>query len=122
MNYSQGKVAETACRLASESRQLRQGAEGFPLVSATFGHSRLPKNSYCRFSGAKAMKAKVLVTGAGGFIASHLTEALLRSGYNVRVLVRYNSRASSGYLEELEPPQSWTRGVSQVCTTDLSRL
>jgi NAD dependent epimerase/dehydratase len=45
----------------------------------------------------------VLVTGAGGFIGSHLTEALLRDGYNVRALVHYNSRGSWGHLDALEP-------------------
>ena len=37
---------------------------------------------------------KVLVTGAGGFIGSHLCEALIEKGYNVRAFVRYNSRNS----------------------------
>ena len=37
---------------------------------------------------------KVLVTGAGGFIGSHLTEALLKAGANVTALVHYNSRNS----------------------------
>jgi NAD dependent epimerase/dehydratase len=45
----------------------------------------------------------VLVSGAGGFIGSHLVEALLRRGHNVRALVRYNSRGSWGHLEELTP-------------------
>jgi dTDP-glucose 4,6-dehydratase len=63
------------------------------------------------------MKTKVLVTGAGGFIASHLTEALLRSGYNVRVLVRYNSRARSGYLEELDAD---LRAGLEVCLGDVT--
>jgi NAD dependent epimerase/dehydratase len=44
---------------------------------------------------------KVLITGAGGFIASHLTEALLHSGHTVRALVHYNSRADWGHLEEV---------------------
>ncbi|HET6387161.1 MAG TPA: GDP-mannose 4,6-dehydratase [Armatimonadota bacterium] len=43
-----------------------------------------------------------LVTGAGGFIGSHVTEALLRAGHNVRALVHYNSRGSRGHLEYLE--------------------
>ncbi|MDE5842806.1 MAG: NAD-dependent epimerase/dehydratase family protein, partial [Muribaculaceae bacterium] len=33
---------------------------------------------------------KVAVTGADGFIGSHLTEALLREGYSVRALAQYN--------------------------------
>lgn len=45
------------------------------------------------------MKPRVLVTGAGGFIGSHLTEALVRAGYNVRALVLYNSSGSWGWLD-----------------------
>jgi dTDP-glucose 4,6-dehydratase len=44
---------------------------------------------------------KILVTGAGGFIGSHLTEELLRSGYDVRALILYNSFNSRGWLEYL---------------------
>ncbi|MDP6484265.1 MAG: GDP-mannose 4,6-dehydratase, partial [Nitrospinota bacterium] len=43
---------------------------------------------------------KVLVTGAGGFIGSHLVEGLLREGARVRGLVRYNSRGGAGFLSE----------------------
>ncbi len=46
---------------------------------------------------------KVLVTGAGGFIGSHLVEALVRTGCGVRALVRYNSRDEHGMLDELDP-------------------
>lgn len=42
---------------------------------------------------------KVLVTGAGGFIGSHLCEALAAAGAKVRALVRYNSRGDWGSLE-----------------------
>lgn len=42
---------------------------------------------------------KVLVTGADGFIGSHLTETLLRAGYNVRAFVLYNSFNSWGWLD-----------------------
>jgi NAD dependent epimerase/dehydratase len=41
---------------------------------------------------------RVLVTGAGGFIGSHLTEALVQRGAQVRALVRYNSRGNQGNL------------------------
>jgi dTDP-glucose 4,6-dehydratase len=42
---------------------------------------------------------KVLVTGAGGFIGSHLCEALVDEGYEVRAMVRYNSKNLWGWLE-----------------------
>jgi len=42
---------------------------------------------------------KALVTGAGGFIGSHLCEALIKKGYKVKAFVRYNSRNSWGWLE-----------------------
>jgi Nucleoside-diphosphate-sugar epimerases len=45
---------------------------------------------------------QVLVTGAGGFIGSHLTEALVKAGAKVRVFLRYNSRDGRGNLEDLE--------------------
>src|SRR5438309_10076530 len=44
---------------------------------------------------------KVLVTGAGGFIASHLVEKLLALGAHVTALIRYNSRNDAGFLELL---------------------
>ena len=43
---------------------------------------------------------KVLVTGAGGFIASHLAERLVKLGYSVRAFVHYNSKNYWGWLEE----------------------
>lgn len=43
----------------------------------------------------------VLVTGAGGFIGSHLVEALATAGHTVRAFVRYNGRADSGHLQDL---------------------
>ena len=43
---------------------------------------------------------KILVTGAGGFIASHLVEALVGQGCEVRAFVRYNSRNLWGWLED----------------------
>lgn len=44
---------------------------------------------------------KVLVTGAGGFVGSHLTEKLVSSGAKVSALVRYNSQNNYGLLEIL---------------------
>jgi NAD dependent epimerase/dehydratase len=46
---------------------------------------------------------KVLVTGAGGFIASHLVEHLVREGAHVRAFVRYNSRNDPGMLKWISP-------------------
>jgi NAD dependent epimerase/dehydratase len=47
----------------------------------------------------------VLVTGAGGFIGSHLTERLARDGAQVRALVRYTSRHDRGFLAHLPEEQ-----------------
>lgn len=46
-------------------------------------------------------RKKVLITGADGFIGSHLTEALVRQGYNTRAFVQYNSFNSWGWLNNL---------------------
>ena len=46
---------------------------------------------------------KVLVTGADGFIGSHLTELLVRQGYDVKAFVYYNSFHSWGWLDTLDP-------------------
>ena len=45
----------------------------------------------------------VLVTGAGGFIGSHLTEALVCEGAHVRALVRYNSEGRRGFIDDFDP-------------------
>lgn len=46
------------------------------------------------------MIKKVLVTGADGFIGSHLSEALVRAGFDVRAFVLYNSQNSWGWLDQ----------------------
>ena len=46
---------------------------------------------------------RVFVTGAGGFIGSHLTESLVDHGADVRAFVRYNSRNDPGLLRLLPP-------------------
>ena len=46
------------------------------------------------------MKNKVLVTGACGFIGSHLVEELLNTGYDVKAFVHYNSMGSWGWLDK----------------------
>lgn len=61
----------------------------------------------------------VLVTGAGGFIASHLVERLVAAGAQVRAFVRYNSRRDPGLLRLL-PPQTLA-GV-EVIAGDLRDL
>ncbi len=45
------------------------------------------------------MRKKVVVTGAGGFIGSHLTERLVELGADVRVLVHYNALGTRGWLD-----------------------
>ncbi len=49
------------------------------------------------------LNKKVFVSGAGGFIGSHLVETLVSAGAQVRAFVRYNSRQDPGLLNELAP-------------------
>ena len=59
---------------------------------------------------------KVLVTGADGFIGSHLVEKLVRDGHSVRAFVQYNSFNSWGWLDSCS---SDVRGNFEVFTGDI---
>jgi len=48
-----------------------------------------------------SVRESVLVTGADGFIGSHLTELLVKEGYRVRALAQYNSFNSWGWLDDV---------------------
>lgn len=65
---------------------------------------------------------KLFVTGAGGFIGSHVVEALLRSGHEVRALVHYNSRGSWGHLDELPAADRTKLDVRLGDVTDASLM
>jgi len=59
---------------------------------------------------------RVLVTGADGFIGSHLTEALVRAGHDVKAFALYNSFGTWGWLDRCAPD---VRGNFQVFTGDV---
>lgn len=69
------------------------------------------------------MNKTLLVTGADGFIGSHLTELLLKKGYKVRALSYYNSFNYWGWLEDIPVkifysiPITYKRKNNFVCET-----
>ncbi|HKC64010.1 MAG TPA: SDR family NAD(P)-dependent oxidoreductase [Pyrinomonadaceae bacterium] len=58
---------------------------------------------------------RVLVTGAGGFIGSHLTERLVQAGATTRALVHYNAQGAAGWLDE-----SAVRGDVEILAGDIT--
>ena len=63
-----------------------------------------------------ASSPTILITGADGFIGSHLTEVLVRQGYKVRAFVMYNSFNSWGWLENCSPD---VKGQFEVFSGDI---
>lgn len=57
---------------------------------------------------------KLLITGAGGFIGSHLTELLVKEGHIIKAFVRYNSKNNWGWLET-----SFVKNDIEVITGDI---
>lgn len=61
---------------------------------------------------------KVLVTGAGGFIGSHLVERLLLSGADVRSFVHYNALGNCGWLDQICDSNSHQIVSGDICDRD----
>lgn len=62
--------------------------------------------------------ARVLVTGAGGFIGSHLAERLVRDGARVRALVHYNALGSRGWLDTSPLAKEMEVVAGDICDAD----
>ena len=60
--------------------------------------------------------SKILVTGADGFIGSHLVESLVRDGFEVKAFVMYNSFNSMGWLDMCDPK---VKGHFEVFSGDI---
>jgi NAD dependent epimerase/dehydratase len=64
---------------------------------------------------------RVLVTGAGGFIGSHMAERLVELGADVRALVHYNAQGSWGWLDESALAHQVQVMAGDICDRDILR-
>lgn len=64
---------------------------------------------------------KVLVTGAGGFVGSHLAERLVQSGARVRALVHYNALGLRGWLDQSPHRREMEIVSGDICDRDSVR-
>lgn len=64
---------------------------------------------------------RVLVTGAGGFVGSHLTERLVELGASTRALVHYNALGSWGWLDQSDARDKVEVVAGDICDRDSVR-
>ena len=67
-------------------------------------------------------KHKIFVTGADGFIGSHLVEQLVSEGHRVRALCQYNSYGFRGWLEDIDPKMANDIDVLKKILIEESRI
>ena len=60
------------------------------------------------------MKNKILITGATGFIGSHLAEFCVEKGFSVVAFDRYNSNNNWGWLENSKYKNAENSGLSEI--------
>jgi NAD dependent epimerase/dehydratase len=65
---------------------------------------------------------RIFVTGAGGFIGSHVVENLLFHGHEVRALAKYNGKGNYGYLKNLHPKESKELEIVLGDVTDYAQM